>query len=421
MITTNEKFSILNILFFFLSITFIIGAAVVETAFLLLSLLIFIKYKNEIFDKEFKNIIIFFLLFYLYLNFNSLFAVNKFQAFKSSIPYIRYLFIFLTLVYFLQKNIFILQQKKYLYYLLISILFFDASIQYYFGKNILGLPLIDPNSLRVSSFFGSELILGGYISKIFPIILSLVFFFQDKLKKKIGYELLVLCLLVLITGFYAGERVAIFHIILTLFYVLFFLNNNKNIKKLFIIFFVTISSYLFLTDNITKQRLIDHTLASFKVRDIDSKLDNKILIYSQSHHSHIVSAYKMFLDKPIIGNGLKGFRNLCNDKNYKINNYSCTTHPHNTIMLFLSELGIIGLIFYLISFIYFFKNFLFFFNKTHIPYVKSIQSLCTGILFFYLPIPTGAFFNNFYSYQFYFLISFYFLFLKLYNDSDKKI
>ena len=176
MITTNEKFSILNILFFFLSITFIIGAAVVEAAFLLLSLLIFIKYKNEIFDKKFKNIIIFFLLFYLYLNFNSLFAVNKFQAFKSSIPYIRYLFIFLTLVYFLQKNIFILQQKKYLYYLLISILFFDASIQYYFGKNILGLPLIDPNSVRVSSFFGSELILGGYISKIFPIILSLVFF-----------------------------------------------------------------------------------------------------------------------------------------------------------------------------------------------------------------------------------------------------
>ena len=62
MITTNEKFSILNILFFFLSITFIIGAAVVETAFLLLSLLIFIKYKNEIFDKEFKNIIIFFFI-----------------------------------------------------------------------------------------------------------------------------------------------------------------------------------------------------------------------------------------------------------------------------------------------------------------------------------------------------------------------
>ena len=66
MITTNEKFSILNILFFFLSITFIIGAAVVEAAFLLLSLLIFIKYKNEIFDKEFKNIIIFFIILFIF-------------------------------------------------------------------------------------------------------------------------------------------------------------------------------------------------------------------------------------------------------------------------------------------------------------------------------------------------------------------
>ena len=178
MITTNEKSLTLNVLFFFLSITFIIGAAIVETTFLLLSLLIYINYKNEIFDPKFKNIIIFFLLFYLYLNFNSLFAVNKLLAFKSSIPYIRYLFIFLALVYFLQKNIFILQKKLYLFYFLICILFFDSSFQYYFGKNILGLSLIDPNSVRVSSFFGSELILGGYISKIFPIILSLVFFFK---------------------------------------------------------------------------------------------------------------------------------------------------------------------------------------------------------------------------------------------------
>ena len=60
MITTNEKSLTLNVLFFFLSITFIIGAAIVETTFLLLSLLIYINYKNEIFDSKFKNIIIFF-------------------------------------------------------------------------------------------------------------------------------------------------------------------------------------------------------------------------------------------------------------------------------------------------------------------------------------------------------------------------
>ena len=50
-------------------------------------------------------------------------------------------------------------------------------------------------------------------------------------------------------------------------------------------------------------------------------------------------------------------------------------------MLFLSELGIIGLIFYLISFIYFLRIF-FFFNKTHIPYVKSINHYVLEFCFF---------------------------------------
>tara|TARA_Y100000389_G_scaffold199802_1_gene238901 strand:+ start:6500 stop:7774 length:1275 start_codon:yes stop_codon:yes gene_type:complete len=421
MILKNDKLLILNLLFFLLPISFIIGAAIVEIVFIFLSILICLKYKKEIFDPNFRNIIIFFLLFYFYINLNSFFAINKPQAFKSSIPYIRYLLVILALSFFLKKNEFLLKKKLTIYYFLIVILFLDSSLQYFLGKNILGLRIIDPNSMRVSSFFGTELILGGYISKIFPLIISLIFFLQDYYKKKITYELLLVCIFVLLIAVYAGERVALFHLILSLIYLLFFLNQNYKTKKIFLIFLIILSSFFFLTENVIKKRLVNHTLLSFIDRDNNANLNSKILIYSQMHHSHILSAYKMFLDSPIIGNGLKSFRNLCENENYKVNDFSCTTHPHNTIILFLSELGIIGLLFYLISFFYFIKNFLFFFNKTQMLYVKSIQCITIGILIiYYLPVPSGAFFNNFFSYQFYFLISFHLLFLKFYQNNKLK-
>ena len=61
---------------------------------------------------------------------------------------------------------------KYQKYLLFIIFFvcIDASIQYFFGANIVGIKK-EPN--YVSSFFGDEKILGSYISKI--IIFSLPF------------------------------------------------------------------------------------------------------------------------------------------------------------------------------------------------------------------------------------------------------
>ena len=48
----------------------------------------------------------------------------------------------------------------------------DSIFQFFIGKNILNLNLIDN---RVSGIFGDELILGSYSLKSFLIILSLIF------------------------------------------------------------------------------------------------------------------------------------------------------------------------------------------------------------------------------------------------------
>ena len=59
----------------------------------------------------------------------------------------------------------------------------------------------------------------------------------------------------------------------------------------------------------------------------------------------------MFLDEPIFGKGVKMFRYHCSDPKFK-NKHSCTTHPHNTLIQILAELGIFGL-FFLLAGIYF--------------------------------------------------------------------
>ncbi|WP_435116928.1 hypothetical protein ACIJYF_00885 [Candidatus Pelagibacter bacterium nBUS_49] len=62
----------------------------------------------------------------------------------------------------------------YFYYsLLISFttLVVDGFIQYFTGKNLSGFVLEGGN--RASSFFGDELIMGSYLSRLFPLLFAL--------------------------------------------------------------------------------------------------------------------------------------------------------------------------------------------------------------------------------------------------------
>ncbi len=408
------------LLFYLLPITFIAGPAIVELCFFLLSLIILFIFKKKIINKENKHFLYFFIFFYIYLNLNSFFSVDILNSFKSSIPYLRYLFAFIAISYFLMSNLNILLKSKHIFILIFSILFIDSMIQFIFGKNIIGFPIIDEGTYRISSFFGNELILGGYIARTLPILLGLIFFSADfKKNENINLEVLILCAVSLTITLLSGERVAFFQVVLITLFTIFFLISSKNIKYIFVLILVIFLTSVFSTNNKIKTRMFVDTLNIMKEVDKFSNIDSKIILYSQVHHSHIISGYKMFLDSPILGHGLKSFRKLCSKEKYVINKFSCTTHPHNIFIQFLSELGIIGIIFYFISFFYFLVNFFKDMFRLNKPYVKSKQCVVFSILLFYLPIPSGSFFNNYMSYQFYYLIIFYILYLCISKKSFK--
>ena len=152
-----------------------------------LSSLIFLYYviKNKEF-RFFKNkpLIIFF-IFCAYCILVSIFvAKDMLLSLGSSLFYFR-IGVFNCVIWYLIE-----QDKKilnYFYYALVicfSALIIDSYIQFFSGTNIIGLPKAGD---RISSFFGEELIMGSYLSRLFPLLFAL---FVLKEKKNMNCTLL---------------------------------------------------------------------------------------------------------------------------------------------------------------------------------------------------------------------------------------
>ena len=98
---------------------------------------------------------------------------------------------------------------------------------------------------------------------------------------------------------------------------------------------------------------------------------------------------------------------------------SCTTHPHNILLQFAAETGIIGLIFYFGTLIYLIVNFFKAFNrylrtKNKVYFFQISLILC---IFNYLSfiLPSGNFFNNWLSENLFFPLGFFIY----YNNKSK--
>jgi O-antigen ligase len=351
-----------------------------------LSALVFLVYvvrKKEFYYFNNKPLIIFF-IFCIYCILVSIFvAKDRMLSFESSLFYFRIGMFACLIWYLIDKNKKIL---SYFYYILVvcfSALILDGYIQFFTGINIIGLP---KTGARLSSFFGDELILGSYLSRLFPLLFALYL-----LKEKNQTELYFMSILfILLAGliYISGERAAFFFFILSYVFIMIFLEKFTKLKIILSVFSLILIIVLTFSFKDIKDRMISSPANTIKKS-----------IFTPEHDSLIRTAYNMFLDKPIFGHGPKMFRVICKDEKYATGVTPCMTHPHNFYVQLLAETGIIGFSFLFSAFAYVlycayrqFKSIV----LRQKRYLTNYQvCLLAGILITVWPLTTnGNFFHN---------------------------
>ena len=376
-----------------------LGISIVALLFLINSI------KNKL-KKYYDNYYFkFFFVFCTILIISSLLSNNTLVSLKNSFFYFRFGIFSLCFWYLLEKNRFLL---KYLFISLIicfSTLIVDGYFQYFYGKSLFGYTLY--NNYRVSSFFGSELILGSYLARFFPILFG-IFIYLNKSKKSKSLLFLMTLIFILSEGliFVSGERLALFFMNLSAIYIILMLKEYRIYRLWTYIASLSLIILLLNFVPISKQRFIDQTLY-----DLTRNTDDKVYIFSKPHNDMYITAYKIFLDNKFFGVGPRQYRNTCgsnSDDKYFVSEYSCDTHPHNTYLELLSETGIftfsiIIILFILICYISV-KHFIFKFIKDKRGLINDLEvCLYSAIIISLWPFsPSGSFFNNWMSIVYYF-------------------
>jgi len=390
----NEK-KILSFLIVLIPLFLISGPFLTDLTISCLAIsFFFIKNKKKYL---FNYFFLFFFFFYLILLVSSYYSEFKMLAFKSSIFYFRFGLYTLFFLYLIDEDKNILKSLFLLLFFCFSILIFDSFVQYIFGANIFNMKLINPS--RVSSFFGDELKMGGYLMRLSPLLLSLTFFYYryEKHQKFIPFAFCYI-LLIQTTIYLSGERTSFFLFYFSILLYLIFLNNFLRVKLIFLSLFVILTFLLISIDSPFKKRLIDRTINHTKIFEKGTKK----IIFSKKYNEHYISAWRMFKDNKIIGIGPKNFREICKKSEYNLSKQTCTNHPHNIMLQLLSETGFLGFLFYLLLNIFLWGNLIksliykLYFKKI----IFSNSEICLLIYYviIFFPIaPFGNFFNNWIS------------------------
>ena len=254
-----------------------------------------------------KIFVKFFLIFYIIAIISSINSIEPMVSLRSSVPYIRFLFFVLGTYYLLKNNLNIINVMSFVLIVMIFFLSIDATSQYFFEESLFGFGSMGN---RPSSLFGSELILGSYVARLFPIGFIYIFSLTDKNKKILFILYFIICLLAIIVS---QERTAFIQFIFAHF--LFFL-LIKDVRKIYSYLFFITSIFIFvfsLTSTTIFDRLITHTLNQ-------GVKGNHMYLYSERHTDHILTAINMIKVKPLIGHGNKSFRFLCDKPQYSTEN-----------------------------------------------------------------------------------------------------
>ena len=405
----KKKPDLIYILILTLPILAVISILLLELTLLIISIIFLIKSLKKKNFYYFNNLFFkFFSIFYAYILLNFLIQTDSIGT-LSIIFYFRYIIYVLAIYYFLDNKVGLFYDFLKVVSILIIFLGIDAIIQFTFRYNILGMEIIEKN--RVSSFFGDELILGSFIFRLLPFVFLTILLDKKFISKNFGYFLVLLSFIII---FLSGERVSmILSLFLLIIYFILLKENNviKNLRTIFIGFIIIVLLTLTFSKDYqfryVTQPLKDLSKSYKVTQDLLKNYDKepRIIFFSGLHHNLMITSLRIFNENKIFGSGPRSFRNICKD--YKINRFSCDTHPHNYYLQLLAETGALG--FSLLIFLYIFvirESF----NTLRKKKQKYKEKLC--LIGFYISalwpiIPSGNIFNNWLSIMIFLPVPFY--------------
>jgi len=352
---------------------------------------LFYIFKNKEFYFFYNKPLIIFFIFCIYCILLSTFiAEDTMLSFESSLFYFRIGVFSCFIWYLIDKDKSILTLFYYALILCFSALVIDGYIQYFTGVNLAGFKI---SGIRVSSFFGDELIMGSYLSRLFPLLFAL--FLIKKKKKYEIYFIGLLFILVDVLIFMSGERAAFFFLNLSTVFIIILIKDYQKFRL--VTFIIAIIFVLILSLNSSK---LNERMFKGPAEDMGLvKSPKKTVIFTTQHDSLIRTAYNMFKDQPIFGHGPKMFRVKCKDEKYAAGTSPCMTHPHNFYIQLLADTGIIGFLFLFSALAYVIftalRQLKSIILKEKRPLSDYQVCLLAGILITVWPLtPNGNFFNN---------------------------
>jgi len=392
---TNFKYSnsvLINLIIVSI-IPFLIWGPFFPDLIVSLSALYFLFYVFK--NKEFyffnnKPLIIFF-SFCIYSILLSIFvAEDMMLSFESSLFYFRIGVFSCFIWYLIDQDKSILNFFYYALVLCFSVLVIDGCIQHFTGVNLIGFKI---SGIRVASFFGDELIMGSYLSRLFPLLFALFL-----IKKKQKYEIYfigALFILVDVLIFMSGERSAFFFLNLSTVFIIILIKEYQKFRLVTFIIAIICVFILSLYSTNLSQRMFKGPAEDMGL----VKSSKEAVIFSKAHDSLIRTAYNMFKDQPLLGHGPKMFRVICKDEKYATGINPCMTHPHNFYIQLLAETGIIGFLFLSSALVYVvytaLRQFKSIILKEKRPLSDYQVCLLAGMLITVWPLTTnGNFFNN---------------------------
>ncbi len=367
----------LQFLIYLLPVAFTFGNLSINILILLVSIAGIIYFRSKLFDWNNKYLILLILAFFLIILFSSSYRILNDGMDKDwikSILFLRYLTFLIIISCLVKYNKINLNFLFMSCFLITSLISLDILIQYIFGKNTLGF---DPISISkeikyFTGIFREELIAGGFILMFSVIgIFALPQLIKNQKKSLLIFLFFLMSCLFFVSIIFSGNRMPalMFLIFLFLFLILVKLKKYKlQLMGLVLIIIIINLLIVFKNEQIYKRLeifkkapnpiIIINELQKeypnlkkyensgkhfFNLPEFNTTKNFTFYSFVTGHQTLYITSIDLFLDNPLLGRGIKSFRNDCSKKIH-LPNRICESHPHNFILEILNDVGIIGLV-----------------------------------------------------------------------------